>query len=298
VVVGVAWEAPAERPLPAWAVEEAEVPVAYPPPGGDVEPSATGPEAHGIEDALLALGAAPVFPSATETAPDAMRPEEEIAQEPHAVVEPPLEDLSGLLDTLEAEYAADGAVAAAVVEEAAPEQAEEEVASAATEPPATTATGDFATDLMALGLGELPHELAEEPALDEGASGGEAEAPDVAALSELLSSLGDEDTDQAPVAPTSTRAIVDEIEVEPIDAELPSGVISTDAFLADFDSSDVTFSAGMGDEITALTGGGTGRARPTASAKNVSGPDAPLLHRDSHVDRELLMRIIDGVKKL
>jgi hypothetical protein len=55
----------------------------------------------------------------------------------------------------------------------------------------------------------------------------------------------------------------------------------------------------MGDEIAALTGGGPARARPTASARKVEdAPDAPLLRRDSHVDRELLMRIIDGVKKL
>jgi hypothetical protein len=144
-VEAVASEAPAERPLPAWAVEEAEVPVAYPPPGGDVEPSATGPEAHGIEDALLALGAGPAFSLATETAPDAARVEEDTTLEVHPVPEPPLEDLSGLLDTLEAEYAADEAAAAVVLEEEAPEQVEEEVPSSGPEPPATTATGDFAT---------------------------------------------------------------------------------------------------------------------------------------------------------
>jgi hypothetical protein len=82
------------------------------------------------------------------------------------------------------------------------------------------------------------------------------------------------------------------------DAPPASGVISTDAFLADFDEADVSFSSGFGDEITALTGGG--RVRPTATAARVTepAPDAPALRRDSHVDRDLVMKIIEGVKKL
>jgi hypothetical protein len=185
-------------------------------------------------------------------------------------------------------------------------------------------TGDFATDLLALGLGELPAE----PAVDQviGPPTGEAEtAPEdvsfefvpeavlaadspaeetgsekLSELSDLLSSLSD--AGEATEAAAEPSALLDD-EPELLGAageEPAAGVISTDAFLADFDSSDVSFSSGLGDELTALTGGGTARTRPPATASRVpdAGAEGPVLQRDSHVDRELVMRIIDGVKRL
>jgi hypothetical protein len=98
--VAEASELPVERPLPAWAVEEEEdVPAAYASTAGETQPSATGPEAHGIEDALLALGAGPAFSLTAETAPETTLTDADDTQEPQAAGEPPLEDLSGLLDS-------------------------------------------------------------------------------------------------------------------------------------------------------------------------------------------------------
>lgn len=75
------------------------------------------------------------------------------------------------------------------------------------------------------------------------------------------------------------------------------GVISTDAFLAEFD--DVGLSAGLGDELTALTGGATGRSRPAATvAKLPEAGETRMLHRDQMVDRALLEKIIEGVENL
>ena len=77
----------------------------------------------------------------------------------------------------------------------------------------------------------------------------------------------------------------------------PEGVISTDAFLAEFD--DVGLSAGLGDELTALTGGASGRSRPVATvAKLPEAGETHMLHRDQMVDRTLLEKIIEGVENL
>lgn len=75
------------------------------------------------------------------------------------------------------------------------------------------------------------------------------------------------------------------------------GVISTDEFLAEFD--DVGLSAGLGDELTALTGGATGRSRPVATVTKLpEAGETRMLHRDQMVDRALLEKIIEGVENL
>jgi hypothetical protein len=77
-----------------------------------------------------------------------------------------------------------------------------------------------------------------------------------------------------------------------------AGVISTDAFLADFDS-DMGLSAGLGDELTALTGGGTARSRPVTTVAKLPEPgETVVLHRDQMVDRTLLEKIIEGIENL
>jgi hypothetical protein len=302
-------EVAAEGLLPAWVVEEAEEPQGETLPSAAAEPDSMGREAHGIEDALRALGADPVLATVTEPAQEMPVVADVLGDEPPVRtpsieaeldgVEVPLEDLSGLLDALQTEYPGDGGVAVEPPSEEVAAGRPDELDGAG--PAESLVSGDYAADLMALGLGELPHELTEEIAGEGEVPDEEAETvvTDVAALSELLSGLGGEDAgDEEPVQ--SSAPVLDSApELEPLAEETPSGVISTDAFLADFDNSNVTFSAGMGDEIAALTGGGPARARPTASARKVDATaDAPLLRRDSHVDRELLMRIIDGVKKL
>jgi hypothetical protein len=168
-------------------------------------------------------------------------------------------------------------------------------------------TGDFAVDLMALGLGELPSaellapaielEPEIEPELEPMAEPDLGFVGDVSEVADLLSALGAEQ--EEPPAVLDTSAALMDASVVPDSAAGSGGVISTDAFLVDFDSSDVSFSSGLGDELTALTGGGTSR-RPVATAATITGSDgeSPILHRDSHVDRELVMKIIEGVKRL
>ena len=178
--------------------------------------------------------------------------------------------------------------------------------------PVSRRTGDFAADLMAMGLGELPEFAIEEPEVPVPADIEPEPAPileiapteyDAGDLSDLLSSLGEEPevvAEPAGAGPTIIQSVPSaEIEEDPLlggAEEMPTRVISTDAFLADFEH-DATFGTGMGDELTALTGGG--KVRPSASINRVPELAAPgLLHRDTSVDRDLILKVIDGVKKL
>jgi hypothetical protein len=170
-------------------------------------------------------------------------------------------------------------------------------------------TGDFATDLLALGLGELPTPDRLEPESTVVFIEPESEEPLEALepadaeqdISDLLSSLVESaEPETAPSsAPLIGSGAASDLEPDPLladAAEPPAGVISTDAFLADFDH-DATFSTGMSDELTALTGGG--KARPTATISRLPEPDAPgVLHRDASVDKDLVLKVIEGVKKL
>jgi hypothetical protein len=197
------------------------------------------------------------------------------------------QSITDLLDGLEAARADDGDVAASSRDE-------------------PTRTGDFAADLMALGLGELPTdgelaaiEAASEP-VEESAPSASPEVIAAGELADLLSSL---DVDAAAGEPysavlqTPDLGIDTEIDVEPAKASA-TGVISTDVYLADIEEGAGSFSGGLGDELTALTGGGTTRARPQAVAAKVAPEGEHVLHRDRHVDRALVERIIEGVKKL
>ena len=75
------------------------------------------------------------------------------------------------------------------------------------------------------------------------------------------------------------------------------GVISTDAFLEDIDSG-MALSGGLTDELSALTGADR-PSRPSASVKKLPEPGSDaMLHRDSRVDKDTLLKIIDGIKNL
>ncbi len=76
------------------------------------------------------------------------------------------------------------------------------------------------------------------------------------------------------------------------------GVISTDAFLEDI-GGDMDFSGGLTDELSALTGLGR-QGRPTASVNKIPEPAAAgdVLRRDTRVDKDTLLKIIDGIKNL
>jgi hypothetical protein len=74
--------------------------------------------------------------------------------------------------------------------------------------------------------------------------------------------------------------------------------ISTDSYLAEFDTGG-GLSGGLGDELTALTGGGTGRARPVTTVNAIpEAGEGGRLHIDQTVDKELLEKIIQGIEDL
>lgn len=197
-------------------------------------------------------------------------------------------------------------------------------------------TGDLAADLLSLGLGELPVKPELEPSLEPEASAPiampepepESFAPSISMsdsdfvtpappektpevepegpvtpstgedLDALLRSLGAPD-EPSPDAPGLSLPAEPPL-VSPAPGSSAPNVISTDAYLADFEP-DVGLNSGLGDEIAALTGGDESRARPSVVVNPLpeSRPEAgPVLHRDDVVDRDLLLKIIEGIEKL
>ncbi len=189
-------------------------------------------------------------------------------------------------------------------------------------------TDDFERDLMSLGLGELPADLfgdalaAEEtepeeptyewvetpdPVLDVvpaplPTDDGLHESPD---FSELLESLDVEPEPVAiepevtliPIVVTADADFDEDLLREVAPAET-GGVISTDAFLDDITMDDMDFSGGLTDELSALTGADR-PSRPTTSVNKIPDPNsAELLRRDARVDKDTLLKIIDGIKNL
>ncbi|MDI6844367.1 MAG: DUF4388 domain-containing protein [Anaerosomatales bacterium] len=177
--------------------------------------------------------------------------------------------------------------------------------------PSFVPTGDLEKDLLALGLGELP---AEEQEVSESLGTAEAGEPAASeALGELEAGepavrepLGTQEAGQPAVEQVSTDAALSELlrslggeeAAAPSEPDEAPKVISTDAYLAEFES-DVTLTSALTDEITALTGGGTSRPRPTATVTKLPEPgEQPSIHRDRLVDRDLVLKIIDGIEKL
>ena len=187
---------------------------------------------------------------------------------------------------------------------------------------------DFERDLMALGLGELPvdifgegpdqsgsdaaavvpsetvYEWVETPQLEPDAAEAEASAQD-ADFSELLDSLDSEpdmvfvEQDSPPNPPVIEVAADVEFDEELLreDAAVETGgVISTDAFLDDITTDDLDFSGGLTDELSALTGADR-PSRPTANVNRIPA-SGELLHRDARVDKDALLKIIEGIKNL
>jgi len=130
-------------------------------------------------------------------------------------------------------------------------------------------------------------------------------------FSDLLLSLEDpeSESDMDEVSTQVTDAAMDETvlemgiesEVDELDREAqPSGGgISTDAFLDEIaPDENLGLSGGLGLELSALTGAG-GRARPSASVNKLPEPGNGLeLHRDQTVDKDLVLKIIEGLKEL
>jgi hypothetical protein len=130
-------------------------------------------------------------------------------------------------------------------------------------------------------------------------------------LSELLSSLELEEGDQGDFLMKAGPEPLSEPGPEPpsdFDEELlrevspageTGGVISTDAFLEDIAGGDLGYSGGLTDELSALTGLGR-PSRPKASVNKLPEPAATgdVLRRDARVDRETMLKIIEGIKNL
>lgn len=138
---------------------------------------------------------------------------------------------------------------------------------------------------------EIVPEPAEEEQVEEAAWLGSEESEDD--IADLLSSLREEGEQETRVA------VVDTTDAQ-ADEEAPEDettVISTDAFLSDFDDvSGQPFTGGLGDELTALTGGG--RTRPAPAAKAPPAQSQSVIHRDQMVGKDLVMKVIEGIKGL
>jgi hypothetical protein len=123
-------------------------------------------------------------------------------------------------------------------------------------------------------------------------------------FSELLESLdvGPEAVEEPVVADAAAEPILPDFDEELLREVAPAGeaggVISTDAYLEDITIDEMDFGGGMTDELSALTGMGR-PSRPTTSVNRI--PDAPaegVLRRDTRVDKDTLLKIIDGIKNL
>ena len=108
-------------------------------------------------------------------------------------------------------------------------------------------------------------------------------------LDSLLESLG---------SSTEKGAGVIASETDFGEGERTGEYISTDSYLAEFDTGG-GLSGGLCDELIALTGGGTGRARPVTTVNAIPEPgEGGRLHIDQTVDKELLEQIIQGIEDL
>ena len=119
-------------------------------------------------------------------------------------------------------------------------------------------------------------------------------------FSSLLQSLDiDAGMEEAAAAESAVAAGFDADLLLEVEAEGSGGVISTDAFLGDIGIGDMSFSGGLTDELSALTGADRRQpSRPQASVNAIPEEGAGTLQRDARVDKETVLKIIDGIKNL
>lgn len=117
-----------------------------------------------------------------------------------------------------------------------------------------------------------------------------AAAPD---FSHLLASL---EAEAEPAGAPEAAARGFDASVLASDDVVLGGVISTDAYLEDI--GDLSLSGGLTDEISALTGAERRKpARPQASVRAIP-EHGQVLQRDARVDKDTVMKIIEGLKNL
>ena len=110
----------------------------------------------------------------------------------------------------------------------------------------------------------------------------EAEAP-----SETAAPLELETPPEPEVSSTPAPEAEPELPVEPLAERFPERRVGT-----------LAFSGGLADELSALTGATRPTARPQATVRAIPETGGTSLTRDRRVDRETLMKIIDGIKGL
>jgi hypothetical protein len=134
-----------------------------------------------------------------------------------------------------------------------------------------------------------------------------SEAPDFADLLQSLDEMEAEPLAEAqaiaeaePVAGFDADLLAElaaEVPARVEEVEQTTGVISTDAFMEDIGGE--MLGVGLGDELSALTGAERPKsARPTASVNKIPEAGSGVIHRDDRVDRDTVMKIIDGIKNL
>jgi hypothetical protein len=120
------------------------------------------------------------------------------------------------------------------------------------------------------------------------------ESPDFVSIMESLDQLSEESAEARPLEEGFDADLL-------ADDEVPTaGVISTSDYLQDI-AIDTGFemSTGIGDELSALTGAERHRpARPTASVNHIPEPGSAKIGLDRRVDKDTLLKIIDGIKNL
>lgn len=267
--------------LPAEAAAEEQAPVA--PTAQDVVAempavpgTPEGPPAQDFERELMALGLG-------EMPADLLEPS--APEQPVSVVGP-------------------GAGADIEFEAPAVPMSELSVDSAWDKPADTGMTAELEGLVADLGLpgGAPPAPASEQPVVPEPLI-----SSDDADFSALLESLDVDAAEQTapPVASIPEPATVPQAPEESgfdadlfIDDEVTTGAISTDAYLEDIGMDEIGFSGGMTDELSALTGAERRQpSRPQASVNAI--PEAGgVLQRDARVEKDTVLKIIDGIKNL
>lgn len=272
-------------------------------------PVATAPEVAEVLDTGLADLPEPdaefALDHGTDTAPPVDEISVEIPDEPEPESAPAVEGEIGFEKDLMAlglgELPSDLLSPVGSVEEQLPAEPMSEIHAVSS--PAEI--GDL-SELLGEGVGASETEIVEPAALEivepgEStiiADGGAVEdEPDFSALLESL----DVDAEGSAEDASALQAGFDEdLLRDVVEPDVGGGVISTDAFLEDIAiDEDLGFSGGLNDELSALTGAERrGPSRPQASVNTLPAEGSGTLHRDTRVDKDTVLKIIDGIKNL